>query len=85
MPAFKTVILHKDAKGKDFDKSFHYHSVLGKLNYLEKSMRPEIAYVVHQCTCFSSCPKPSHAEAVKWIGDRQIFMRHEGDRNYYLT
>ncbi len=39
MPTFKTVILHKDAEGKDFDESFHYCSVIGKLNYLEKSMR----------------------------------------------
>lgn len=67
-PAFKTVILHKDADGKDFNGSFHYHSIIGKLNYLEKSTRPEIAYAVHQCARFSSCPKQSHAEAVKQIG-----------------
>jgi acid stress-induced BolA-like protein IbaG/YrbA len=36
-PALKTRILHKDATGEPFDESFHYRSVIGKLNYLEKS------------------------------------------------
>jgi hypothetical protein len=66
-PALKTVLIRKDADGKDFDNSFHYRSVIGKLNYLEKSTRPDIAYAVHQCARFSSCPKQSHAEAVKYI------------------
>jgi len=85
-PALKTVLIHKDADGKDFDNSFHYRSVIGKLNYLEKSTRPDIAFAVHQCARFSSCPKQSHAEAVKYIcrylagtKDKGIVIRPEGN------
>ncbi len=48
-PALKTVLVQKDSDGEPFDNSFNYCSVIGKLNYLEKSTRPEIAYAVHQC------------------------------------
>ncbi len=67
-PALKTVLIHKDGGGKPHDNSFHYRSVIGKLNFLKKSTRLEIAYAVHQCACFCSAPKQSHAEAVKRIG-----------------
>ena len=66
-PALKTVLLHKDENGKVFNNDFHYRSVKGKLNYLEKSTRPDIAYAVHQCARFSSNPKQSHADAAKYI------------------
>jgi hypothetical protein len=67
-PALKTVLIHKDEGGKPHDNSFHYRSVIGKLNFLEKSTRPEIAYAVHQCACFCAAPKQSHTKAVKHIG-----------------
>ena len=51
-----------------FDDSFNYRSVIGKLNYLEKSSRPDIAYATHQCAIFSSNPKREHGQAVKWLG-----------------
>jgi hypothetical protein len=66
-PALKTRILHKDERGELFDKSFHYRSVIGKLNYLEKSTRPDISYAVHQCARFSSDPRQTHAIAVRYI------------------
>jgi hypothetical protein len=40
---------------------------VGKLNFLEKSTRPDIAYAVHQCARFSANPRKSHANAVKQI------------------
>ena len=52
----------------EFDQHFHYRSVLGKLNYLEKSTRPDIAYAVHQCARYSSDPRKEHGEALKHIG-----------------
>jgi hypothetical protein len=67
-PALKTVLIHKDPDGEPFDNSFHYRSVTGKLNYLEKSTRPEIAYAVHQCARYCNSPKASHGEAIKRIG-----------------
>jgi len=66
LPALSSVLIHKDNNGKDFAGNFHYHSIIGK-HYLEKSTRPDIAYAVHQCARFSSQPKQSHGEAVKYI------------------
>jgi hypothetical protein len=67
-PVLKTRILHKDAQGEPFDESFHYRSIIGKLNYLEKSTRPDLSFAVHQCARFCSDPRKSHATAVKYIG-----------------
>ena len=73
-----TVILHKDEKGQPMTNEFNYRSVIGKLNFLEKSTRPDIAYAVHQCARFSSDPKQSHADAVKRIGRYLKGTPHKG-------
>ena len=57
---------------------FHFRSVIGKLNFLEKSTRPDISVCVHQCARFSEQPKRSHAEAVKRIGRYLLAMRDRG-------
>jgi len=67
-PASSTKKLSKDIHGQPMDETWHYRSVIGKLNFLEKSTRPDLAYSVHQCARFSSDPKKSHAAAVKRIG-----------------
>ena len=41
-----------------------YRRVIGKLNFLEKSSRPDIAFAAHQCARFSSEPKTAHYDAV---------------------
>ena len=66
-PAAASKILLSHPKTENFDGSFHYRSIIGKLNYLEKSCRPDIAYAVHQCARFSSQPKKKHGEAVRWL------------------
>ncbi len=77
-PALSSILLHRDSKGVPFDKSFHYRSVIGKLNFLEKSTCPELAYAVHQCARFCSDPKHSHGEAVKHIGRYLLSTREQG-------
>jgi hypothetical protein len=62
-----STILRRDLDGEPFDEDWNYRSVVGKLNFLEKSTRPEIAYAVHQCARFSSNPKKSHANAIKYL------------------
>lgn len=57
-------ILHPNPNGEPFDGRFHYRSVIGKLNYLEKGTSPDIAYAAHQCARFSKNPKKEHAAAV---------------------
>jgi hypothetical protein len=59
-------ILTSDQEGDDFnDKDFNYRQVIGKLLYLEKSTRPDIACTVHQCARHCIRTKVSHALAVK--------------------
>ena len=77
-PAVTTTLLHKDTDGPDIQPEFHYHRVIGKLNFLEKSTRPDISVSVHQCTRFSESPKKSHAEAVKRIGRYLLATRDKG-------
>jgi hypothetical protein len=61
------VILQRDLDEAAFDEHWEYRSVIGKLNFLEKSTRPDIAYAVHQCARFSANPKKSHALAIQHI------------------
>ena len=60
-------ILTRNDSGTDHDKSFHYFSVIGKLNYLEKATRLDISFATHQCARFVAVPKKSHAQAVRWL------------------
>ena len=66
--AVTTNLLHKDANGPNMLPDFHYRSVIGKLNFLEKSTGSDISISIHQCARFSESPKKSYAEAVKRIG-----------------
>jgi hypothetical protein len=45
---------------------------------LEKSTRGELAHALHQCARFSTSPKVSHAEAVKYIGRYLHRTKDEG-------
>ena len=66
-PAPSTASIDRDRDGIDHDESWEYRSVIGKLNFLEKSTRPDIAFAVHQCARYSSNPKQSHSAAVRYI------------------
>ena len=67
MPAASSQILMRNDDGVDHDKSFHYRSVIGKLNCLEKATRPDISFATHQCARFVADPKKNHARAVRWL------------------
>ena len=77
-PAVPTQLLHKDTEGAEMTPDFHFRSVIGKLNFLEKSTRPDISVSVHQCARFLEHPKRSHAEAVKRIGRYLLATRDRG-------
>ena len=66
-PCKATQVLNSGKKEPPFDNSFHYRSVIGKLNYLEKATRSDISYITHQCARFTSNPKANHARAIRWI------------------
>jgi Reverse transcriptase (RNA-dependent DNA polymerase) len=77
-PTASSKILSKHPSSPAFDGHFHYRSVIGKLNYLEKSTRPDIAYAVHQCARFASDPRYEHGQAVKWLGRYLYGTRDQG-------
>ena len=56
-PAMVSKLLKRDEQGTNFDKSFHYRSIIGKLNYLERGTRSDISYITHQCARFAESPK----------------------------
>ena len=83
-PAPSSKILTQHDESDPFDRSFHYRSVIGKLNYLEKCTRPDISYAAHQCARFTENPKKAHAQSVRWLArylkstrDKGIIMRPE--------
>ena len=77
-PALSGVILHADLFGEPHDNHFKYRSIIGKLNYLAKSTRPDIEYAVHQCARFMANPRRSHAQAIKRIARYLLATRDRG-------
>ncbi len=52
--------------------------MIGKLNYLEKCIKPDIIFAAYQCACFSADPCKPHADAVKWLGLYLKVTRDQG-------
>jgi len=77
-PAASSKLLSRHPNSENFDGHFHYRRAIGKLNFLEKSTRADIAYAVHQCARFSQDPKVEHGNAVKWIGRYLAGTRDKG-------
>jgi hypothetical protein len=89
VPALSSNILQRDENAPSYRGSFHYRSVIGKLNFLEKSTRPDIAYAVHQCARFCEDPKKVHYEAVlhlaKYLAatsDQGIILNPKHDKSF---
>ena len=53
-------------------------SVVGKLNFLENSTRPDIAYAIHQCACFSQDMQESRGDAIIHLRKYLKAMRDQG-------
>ena len=88
IPALSSKILGRAKEDKEFDKSFHYRSIVGKLNYLEKGTRSDISYITHQCARFTEEPKECHAKALRWLArylkatrDKGLILRPDKSRN----
>lgn len=77
-PAKVSTLLSRHTNSPDFDNSFNMRSVVGKLNYLEKGSRADIAYATHQIARFVSCPKREHGEAVRWLARYLKGTRNKG-------
>ena len=72
------VILTKSASSKPTTESLDYRSVIGQMNYLAATTRPDIAFAVHQCARFCSNPRKPHYEAVKRIARYLAQTREAG-------
>ena len=64
-PMKSSTILNKSKDSPEFDQSFNYQSVIGKMNYLEKGSRSELAYAIHQCAQYSTKPRKEYGDAVR--------------------
>jgi Reverse transcriptase (RNA-dependent DNA polymerase) len=78
VPCASSKLLTAHPRSPPFDRHFDYRSVVGKLLYLEKCTRPDLAYAVHQCARFAADPKYEHGQAVKWIGRYLYGTRDKG-------
>jgi hypothetical protein len=78
VPALSSSILQRDLDGAPFKEHWDYRSVIGKLNFIEKSTRPDIAYAVHQCARFSAEPRACHAAAIRQIVRYLIGTQDQG-------
>jgi hypothetical protein len=67
IPAYSSTILAAGIDQKPHKSDWNYRRIIGKLNFLEKSCRPEFACAVHQCARFSADPRTNHTDAVKRI------------------
>jgi hypothetical protein len=73
-----STILRRDLDGKPFAEKWDYRSIVGKLNFSEKSTRPEITCAVHQCARFVGNPRQSHANAVKHLHRYLLATKDKG-------
>ncbi len=67
VPAKISLRLHAFKDEPTFDLNFNYRSVVGKLNYLAQTTRPDIMYAVHQIVKYSSDSHQSHGEATLYL------------------
>jgi hypothetical protein len=80
-PAPGGQVLERELEAEQMVADFHYRSVIGKANFLEKSTRPDIAVATHQCVRFSADPKQSHADALRYLGR---YLKGTKDEGIYL-
>ncbi|KAL7554713.1 hypothetical protein ACHAWF_018679, partial [Thalassiosira exigua] len=71
-PVKSSKILSAHLDSPKFGDPFSYRSVVGKLNYLAQTMRPDIMYAVHSCANYSSNPRKEHGAAVLDIAFTRI-------------
>ena len=77
VPAAPTKLLSRDPEQAREQEPFDYRRVIGKLNFLEKSSRPDLAYAVHQCARFSSDPREEHYDTVRYIARYLLDTKNE--------
>ena len=57
---------HNDSP--EFNRHFHYCSIIGKMAYIEQGLQPDISFALNACSCYAHNLKQPHRMAVKHIG-----------------
>lgn len=70
--------LSRDINGEACNEEWHCKSVMGKMNFLQKSTRVDMLHSVHQCARFSADPKQSNVRVVKHIGRHWLGIKERG-------
>ena len=76
-----TKVLKRDADGPERILKWEYRSVLGMLNWLTRSTRPDIGFAVSQAARFMAFPKRTHEAAVIRICE---YLRDTKDEGLFL-
>lgn len=76
-----TKLLQKDSSGPQREHQWSYRTLIGMLTYLSMSSRPDIAFAVHQCARYSTCPMRIHEIAVRRICR---YLQATTDKGYIL-
>ena len=66
--ASSSKIIHRDINANKSKLQIDYRKVIGKLNVLEKSTGPDIAYAAHQAARFCLDPREPHIKALIYLG-----------------
>jgi hypothetical protein len=67
VPAKLNEHLHAHLDKPPFELNFNYPSMIGKLNYLAQTTRPDIMYATHQLAKYSLNPREPHGEAALYL------------------
>ena len=76
-----TTILTADPSGPPREHHWNYRSLIGMLNYLASSTRPDIAFAIHQCARFTTTPRRIHELAICQI---IRYLKATKDKGYIL-
>ena len=87
-PAAPNKLLKRHSDSAEFDQSFDYRSVVGKLMYLSTT-RLDCAFAINQCARFGSDPKREHGDAVRYLArylagtkDRGLILKPEANKGF---
>jgi Reverse transcriptase (RNA-dependent DNA polymerase) len=67
MPSYSTTVLGPGTDKESHKADWGYRRIIGKLNFLAVSCRPEISCAVHQAARYSHDPRTNHTDAVRRI------------------
>lgn len=76
-----TKVLHKDVGGHARQLRWDYRSIMGMLNWLARSSRPDILFAVSQAGRFMAYPKKCHEDAVMRICE---YLRDTKDKGMMM-